>query len=158
MILASETQFHFYLPWVNARLTECLNLNLKCESASSRNLVTFSVIVKNSRTFVSSSNLEWLRRSLDDGDPDVARRGRGGGQLVRAGHRGGLGGEVVGVGHHGPGVGEGEGEGGAGVGVGVVVEVAEVGEGRGGLQWLARVRPIVRLNARVFEPLPDSLI
>ena len=104
------------------------------------------MIVKSSSTFASSSNLEWLRRSLDDGDPDVARRGRGGGQLVRAGHRGGLGGEVVGVGHHG-----------AGVGVGVVVEVTEVWDGRGGLQWLARVRPIVRLNTRGFEPLPDSV-
>ena len=114
--------------------------------------------MKTSWTFVSSSNLEWLRRSLDHGDPDVARRGRGGGELVRGGHRGGLGGELVGVGvgHHGAGVGEGEG--GAGVGVGVVVEVAEVGEGRGGLQWLVLVPHIVRLDARVFEPLPDSLI
>ena len=107
------------------------------------------MIVKTSWTFVSSSNLEWLRRSLDHGDPDVARRGRGGGLLVRGGHRGGLGGELGGggVGHHG-----------AGVGVGVVVEVAEVGEGRGGLQWLVLVPHIVRLDARVFEPLPDSLI
>ena len=145
--------------------SEVVLIVYKWERAS-RYLVTFSVpyklpgavIVKTSSTFASSSNLEWLRRSLNHGDPDVARRGRCGGQLVRDGHRGGLGGEVVGVGHHGAGVGEGEGEGGAGVGVGVVVEVAEVGEGRGGLQWLARVRPIVRLNARVFEPLPDSLV
>ena len=61
MIFASATQFQIFLLWANVHLAQCLNsvLNVKALGAFNREKAlggAFSVIVKSSGTFLSSSN------------------------------------------------------------------------------------------------------